>query len=254
MKPVSCLRNIWAYRRIIALTITVVLVFVFYAFRAQTNMNAHWGHGSSAVGALFVRAVGITVNNPFCTASIVPSPKGNLLITAGHCLGEVPVDDMTFAPFYHDGIRPFGTWRVISQVFAPQWIPGGDPDADFAFLTVNGNVQKLAGAEQLGLSSPVPASVTVEGYLFAGGMTVCAQKPVIIYAANQKQLKLNCSGFPNGSSGGPFLKNINKRSGLGTIVGVIGGYQEGGNNSNVEYSSPISSSLMSLYKEMIQRD
>lgn len=254
MMPRSRLRSIWAYRRIIALSITVALAFAIYAFWTQTNMKARWDRGSSAVGALFVRALGVNLNAPFCTASIVSSPKGNLLITAGHCLGKVPITDMIFAPFYHDGIRPFGTWQVTSQVFAPEWIPGGGPNADFAFLTVDGNVQKLAGAEQLEISSPLPANVTVQGYAFAGGMTVCTQKPAVVTVGNQKQLKLNCGGFPNGSSGGPFLKDIDKRSGLGTVIGVIGGYQQGGDGSNVEYSSPVGSAVMSLYKELIRKE
>jgi hypothetical protein len=247
------MKTIWAYRRIAALTSTVTVLFALYAFYTQTRSDAHWDHGSGAVGALFVRALGITLGAPFCTASIVPSPQGDLLITAAHCLGKVPAADITFAPFYHAGITPFGIWRVTGQAYAPGWFPGGDPNADFAFLTVHGNVQARAGAEQLGLSSPAPPRVTIEGYSLAGGMTVCTRNPTTIELRNQQQLKVSCGGFLNGSSGGPFLINVSKKSGMGTIVGVIGGYQQGGNTPDVSYSSPFGSAVMSLYRKLIQK-
>lgn len=243
--------TIWARRRIIALATTAITVFSLYAFLVQTRSNAQWDRGSGAVGALFVRALGLTVSVPFCTASIVPSPKGDLLITAAHCLGKVPVTDITFAPFYHAGISPFGNWKVTGQAFAPRWYPGGDPNSDFAFLTVHGNVQARAGAEQLGLSSPLPPSVTLEGYSVAGGLKVCTGRPATIEVEHQQQLKFSCKGFLNGSSGGPFLTGISKKSGLGTIVGVLGGYQQGGNSPDVSYSSPLNNAVMSLYKKLI---
>lgn len=246
------MRTIWAYRRMVALSSTVITLFVLYAVYTQIRTDGHWDHGSGAVGALFVRALGITVGAPFCTASIVPSPQGDLLITAAHCLGKVPATDITFAPFYHAGIKPFGVWRVTGQVFAPGWFPGGDPNADFAFLTVHGNVQARAGAEQLGLSSPAPLRVTIEGYSLAGGMTVCTRNPTTIEVESQQQLKVTCGGFLNGSSGGPFLVDVSRKSGMGTIVGVIGGYQQGGNSPDVSYSAPFGTALLSLYKKVLK--
>lgn len=253
VEPESRMATIWARRRIVALVTTAITLFSLYAFLVQTRSDAQWDHGSGAVGALFVRALGLTVAAPFCTASIVPSPQGDLLITAAHCLGKVPVTDITFAPFYHAGISPFGDWKVTGQVFAPRWYPGGDPNSDFAFLTVNGDVQARAGAEQIGLSLPFPASVTVEGYSVAGGLKVCTGKPTTIQVEHQQQLKFSCSGFLNGSSGGPFLTGVSKKSGLGTIVGVVGGYQQGGNSPDVSYSSPLSSAVMSLYEKIIRK-
>jgi hypothetical protein len=253
VEPESRIATIWARRRIVALVTTAITLFSLYAFLVQTRSDAQWDHGSGAVGALFVRALGLTVAAPFCTASIVPSPRGDLLITAAHCLGKVPVTDITFAPFYHAGISPFGDWKVTGQVFAPRWYPGGDPNSDFAFLTVNGDVQARAGAEQIGLSLPFPASVTVEGYSVAGGLKVCTGKPTTIEVEHQQQLKFSCSGFLNGSSGGPFLTGVSKKSGLGTIVGVVGGYQQGGNSPDVSYSSPLSSAVMSLYEKIIRK-
>ena len=65
--------------------------------------------------------------------------------------------------------------------------------------------------------------------------------------------QFGCQGFLNGSSGGPFLTGISRKSGLGTIVGVVGGYQQGGNSPDVSYSSPLSSAIMSLYQEIVRK-
>ena len=146
MEPESRVGTIWARRRIIALATTAITLFSLYAFLAQTRSNAQWDRGSGAVGALFVRALGLTVSVPFCTASIVPSPRGDLLITAAHCLGKVPVTDITFAPFYHAGISPFGNWKVTGQVFASGWYPGGDPNSDFTFPCTVRNAKSELGA------------------------------------------------------------------------------------------------------------
>jgi hypothetical protein len=245
---------IWPYRRIISLIIATTTLFGSYALWVQIRTDARWDHGSSAVGALFLHGFGVTLDAPFCTASIVSSRKGDLLITAAHCLGKFPATDISFVPFYDDGIRPFGSWRVTSEIFAPGWLPGGQPSKDFAFLTVNGNVQERAGAERLGVSVPVPDSVTLEGYSFAGGMTVCTRRPSTIEVeSHQQQLKVRCDGLLNGSSGGPFLTHISKQSGLGTVVGIIGGYQEGG-TPDVSYSSPFDSAVMSLYNAILKKN
>jgi hypothetical protein len=246
---------IWAYRRIISLIMATITLFASYALWVQARTDARWDRGSSAVGALFLHAFGVAVDAPFCTASIVSSHKGNLLITAAHCLGRFPVTDIVFVPFYHDGIRPFGSWKVTSEISAPSWLPGGQPNEDFAFLTVNGNVQERAGAERLGVNSPVPARVTIEGYSLAGGMAVCTRKPTTIEVeSHQQQLKVRCGGLLNGSSGGPFLTHISKRSGLGTVVGIIGGYQQGGSTPDISYSSPFNSTVISLYNAILKKN
>ena len=110
--------------------------------------------GGSAVGVLLLRG-----RHPFCTASVVQSSSGDLLLTAAHCLGRRLATTLMFAPSYHDERAPFGEWHVTGQVFPAGWFPHGDVNEDFAFLTVHGDVQARAGAERLGYSSPVPAWV-----------------------------------------------------------------------------------------------
>jgi hypothetical protein len=232
----------------LGLAIIAALVLCLNAL-GQTRVHSRFAvsgfSGSSAVGVLLLRGM-----HPFCTASVVQSSSGDLVLTAAHCLGRRLAATLMFAPSYHDERAPFGEWHVTGQVFPAGWFPHGDLNEDFAFLTVHGDVQARAGAERLGYSSPVPARVRVEAYSLVGALTVCSRRPGTIMAAGQQQLSFACPGYANASSGGPFLTDISTRSGLGIIVGIIGGYQEGGKTQAVSYSRPFGIVLHRLYATM----
>lgn len=237
-------RKIRGLRGLLSLGGTLIAALVlFAAVLGHGGRNAQARHVASgtAVGVLILR------QHPFCTASIVNSRSGNLIITAAHCLGRRLASTLMFAPSYFHGRAPFGEWRVTGQAFPPGWFPHGDINEDFAFLTVRGDVQARAGAERLGYSSPVPGFVRVEGYSPAGRLTICSRRPGEIMVAGQQQLSFACPGYASASSGGPFLTNISGRSGLGIIVGIIGGYQQGGKTPSVSYSSPFGTVLHKLY-------
>ena len=236
-------------RSVAFVLVWVVTLGLYTSYRNYTR-NQVWDHGSVAVGALFVHVGFMTVHHPFCTATVVPSRKGNLLITAAHCLGTVPVADIRFAPFYHNGVAPFGEYAAASQTFLPAWNHDGDANSDVAFLTVAGNVQRRTGAEQLGYSSPTPSRVTVDGYSAANGETVCTVAPTTIRVRGKQQMRFACPGFLAGSSGGPFLVRINHQSGHGTIVGVLGGFHNGGDSNSVSYSTPFGKAIHYLYARL----
>ena len=235
-------RGIWERRRALAAALAAIILFVLYMSTIRPPPGPPVVRGSRPVGVLLLRH-----HRPFCTASVVNSPGGNLILTAAHCLGKRLASTLVFAPYYNDGLAPLGEWQVTSQVFAPHWFPGGNVNQDFAFLTLHGDVQARAGSERLGYSSPVPASVRLEGYSLTGQLTVCSRKPTTITAAGQQQLSFACPGYTSAASGGPFLTSINRHSGLGTIVGVIGGYQQGGDSPSVSYSSPFGGVVHDLY-------
>src|ERR1700759_3828855 len=88
--------------------------------------------GPPTVGALFDSA---TSGKHFCTASVVASPKGNVLMTAAHCI-QGNAKGLSFAPGFHDGAAPLGRWTVTGAYFDPAWIAEQNPTRDFAFLTV----------------------------------------------------------------------------------------------------------------------
>jgi hypothetical protein len=143
---------------------------------------------------------------------------------------------------------------VTSSTFAAGWLPGGSISSDYAFLTVSGNVQKKAGAEQLGAATPLPRDATLEGYDLDGTTTVCPGHPERVVREGHPQLRFACPGFSDASSGGPFLTRISPRSGTGTIIGVIGGYQQGGATSTVSYATALRPAALALARKTARQE
>ncbi len=61
------------------------------------------------------------------------------------------------------------------------------------------------------------------------------------------QMEFKCGGFRTGTSGGPWIIGYNAKTGTGTVFGVIGGYQEGGDSPLVSYSSYFTSPARILF-------
>jgi hypothetical protein len=65
------------------------------------------------------------------------------------------------------------------------------------------------------------------------------------------QLEFDCDGYTGGTSGSPWVTGFDPRTRSGTIVGVIGGYQEGGDSPSVSYSPYFGSGIYQLYEQAI---
>jgi len=236
----------------VAVAALALILLPLHAARASAPAAIRY-QGTSAVGALAILKPNGSISHVRCTGSVLKSPAGNLILTAAHCLGRVPPTAMAFIPDYRHGSRsyPDGLWRVTGQVLPADWLPSRNVNSDFAFLTVNGDVQAKAGAETLGASSPVPASVQVIAYTSPGYPVTCTRPPTTITVSGQQQLEFACGGYASGSSGAPFLANVNARTGNGTVIGVLGGYQKGGRAPSVSYSSPFGTSVRAFYEAVI---
>jgi hypothetical protein len=58
----------------------------------------------------------------------------------------------------------------------------------------------------------------------------------------------DCDGYADGTSGGPFLAQVSKATGRGTVIGVIGGDQQGGDTPDVSYSIRFLANVAALYQ------
>src|SRR5689334_20118413 len=74
-----------------------------------TPTSQHF-NGRSTVGAIF--PFGTSAPHT-CTASVLDSPKRNLIITAAHCVWGAGVG-WSFAPGYVNGRTPYGVWTVAA--------------------------------------------------------------------------------------------------------------------------------------------
>lgn len=223
----------------------------------EQQLTASNTNGLPVVGALFATD-DQGDDGHFCSASVVASPHGDLVLTAAHCIYDTTEGDydtdIVFIPDYHDGQAPYGVWTPSALVVDPRWISDGDQDLDFGFLVVHqdGNdrtVQSETGANQLGTSLGFDLPIQVTGYPDG------ASEPVTCATTSSQedtyQMRFDCDGFPNGTSGSPWVTNVNPATGLGTVVGVIGGYEQGGDTPQVSYSSYFDQDVLDLYNTTV---
>jgi V8-like Glu-specific endopeptidase len=186
--------------------------------------------GTPAVGALFTMSAG-KLGQHFCTATVIDSPDGDLAITAAHCVTGTS-GTVDFVPGYDNGHTPYGVWTVTKVYVDQAWNSSSNPDDDFAFLRIshpgsNVPVEDKTGAEKLGTGTPASHQlVQAIGYPDSSNQPVTCQNSLSEPMAGQ--LEFDCAGYTDGTSGGPFLSEVNTRTGRGTVIGVIGGYQQGG--------------------------
>jgi V8-like Glu-specific endopeptidase len=205
--------------------------------------------GTPAVGALFTTTGG-GLGGHFCSASVVNSPAQDLLITAAHCVSGNGSGPIAFVPGYDNGRMPYGIWRVTRVILGPTWISSANPNADVAFLVVAGQhgtkIQDVTGGEQLGLGQAVGQIVSVIGYPETANAPIRCNN--LVHGYSPTQLEFDCGGYTDGTSGGPLLENVNPATGMGTVVGVIGGYEQGGDTPNVSYAARFGALVADLYK------
>jgi len=222
-------------------------------FGPSPSQNGAPFGGTPAVGALFTTSNG-HLGTHFCTASVVNSPHGNLLLTAAHCVVGTQ-GTIAFVPGYANGQAPYQIWNV-SRIFTDQaWNNSASVDDDVAFLEVSRNggapIEDVTGAEQLGISLPPVELTRVIGYPNGAPEPVVCQNWTKAFSPNQ--LEFDCGGYPDGTSGGPFLIRVDHATGQGTVMGVIGGYQQGGDSPTVSYSAMFGSNVRALYESAVAR-
>jgi V8-like Glu-specific endopeptidase len=220
---------------------------------ASTSQNGQAFAGTSAVGALFATSAG-KLSQHFCSASVINSPHGDLVITAAHCVTGTS-GTVVFVPGYNNGSVPHGVWTVTKVYVDAAWSSSANVDDDFAILRVGrpGSttpIEDVTGAEQLATGAPVNHQlVQVIGYPDGSNQPITCQN--WLKEPMTDQLEFDCGGYTNGTSGGPFLSDVDPVTGRGTLIGVIGGYEQGGDTPQVSYSAALGSNAAALYKTAV---
>lgn len=234
-------------KAISVLLVALALLAAAFALVAAANApRANVGRMPTAVRSSGVPEVGALYASSGaaqhgCTASVVHSRSGNVLVTAAHCV----VGDgagMAFVPGEHGTHKPYGRWTVTAAHLEPEWLARQDPRADVAFLTVASRaihgvrteIEQVTGAYDLGRTAVRGQRVTITGYP-AGG----ANDPITCVARvylTKGFPSFDCRGFVGGTSGSPWLR-ITPRG--VQIVSIIGGLNQGGCYDYTSYSSPL---------------
>lgn len=188
-------------------------------------------NGVPTVGALFF-TTGTQAH--FCTASVVDSVRLDLVLTAAHCVygSSGYATNVAYVPGWHQGVSPYGAWPVEAITVARGWRQSQDPDLDFAFLAVappagtSKPVQLVTGGLRLGVNTPYAQQITPVGYNNTDDQPIkCATRSFEFEAT---QIAFYCNNYQDGTSGGPWITHFNPATGTGTVVGEIGGYEQGG--------------------------
>ena len=224
--------------------VVMVVILAVGAIAAADTVGAPSGTarayrfaGMPTVGALFVS---VSSASHFCTASVVRSLRGDVLVTAAHCIRGTAAG-YVFVPGYHDGIAPYGRWTVTGAYLDRAWLERQDPRRDFVFLTVaprmvdgrEEQIQEVTGANQLDLRVLPGERVTVPAYPDGDVEPITCTAP--LYATGPYG-SFDCTRYAPGTSGSPLLIRMPR----GTLVaGVIGGLHQGGCYPFTSYSSPL---------------
>lgn len=208
----------------------------------------------ASVGALFVDGAG---GGHTCTASVVDSPSGDLVLTAAHCVSG-SIAGARFVPGFTDGRAPYGSWIVERATVDPRWTDGQDPSADVAFLTVKASptnatrssVQAIVGANVLSLAPRAGDRIVVAGY------RADADVPMRCAASTYETSgwpTFDCDGFATGTSGSPWIVDYDPTTGSGFVTGIIGGLEAGGDTDHTSYSPKFDNEVLDLARLAVAR-
>lgn len=223
--------------------------------RAQTARDGQAAKEERAatelrVGGLFYEDLD---GGHFCTASVVDSPGHNMILTAAHCVYDEGMlrSDIAFVPDYHSGKTPYGVWTPTSIVVDDRWKSDEDPDVDVAFVKLAPNngrqIADVLGANELVFNADTDQIVRVTGYPSAQDAPITCVNRISRLSASQ--LRFDCAGFGGGTSGSPWQAAFDPATETGAIVGLIGGYEHGGDTDDISYSPYFGDDIQLLYDQ-----
>jgi V8-like Glu-specific endopeptidase len=208
--------------------------------------------GYPAIGKLTFDADGVLSLN--CTASVINGTSAvnneELALTAAHCIEGVEdgipytSTDLAFDPMWNNNEDPYGSWSV-EKVFLNSWmsceVPVVDcstnPLNDYAIVVLNPQdgegVGDITGANGWTINQPDTIdNVTIAGIPGTSSDLLTTVTGIdTVTESGSTYREATTPGFTDGTSGGPWLTGFDTATGLGTLVGDIGGYEEGGPSS-----------------------
>jgi hypothetical protein len=190
------------------------------------------------VGAVFLG--GGTLHT--CTAGVLHSAAGDLILTAAHCVAEGV--DAAFVAGLENTAATDAVWHIDAVYLDPRWVQNQDPLADFAIARVSrdtgGTVEAQAGGGLKLGSAPKPGTVVaVTGYgIGVGGGPIGCRTAT---ASTTKGFPaLDCAELVDGVSGAPWIEGS-------TVTGLIGGLNGGGcADESISYSPPFDDAIKRL--------
>ncbi|MFD6185285.1 hypothetical protein [Streptomyces goshikiensis] len=209
----------------------------------------------------------------FCTASVVASPGHDLVLSAAHCLLGPDSRQVAFVPQYTRAKpRPYGMFPVLRgangrpKVWIDPRYPREGPNraatVDVAFAQVGPDAEGWRVEDVVGANRLVTGATYTHARVELIGYPSTAARPRRCHNRTTKFtstdpgipgsfLRIDCTGYPGGTSGGPFLAHYDPQTGTGEVVGVIGGWKTGGTTPDTSYSSYFGQEIRKLYETAV---
>ncbi|MEV4433044.1 hypothetical protein [Streptomyces sp. NPDC049555] len=195
-----------------------------------------------------------------CTATLVASPRHNVVVTAGHCLhsglGGAYYTGFQFIPGYQKGKpAPLGVFDGATPLVNGGYVgkKDGDGEYDYGFLVLKPNKEgkqagELAGENPIAFGQPVIASRTVWAYLLNDRTAECFGETQAYLFPYDSRVRIDCKFEPS-SSGGPWYADYNATTQKGTVNGVISGPMPGHESEAVVLSPYFGIYAQVLYQQ-----
>lgn len=224
-----------------------------------TAGTASVGH-PARVGKIFYQ-IPFTGHLVSCTGTVVTSHSRDSILTAAHCLQRrlvnVPNTLLLFVPAYYTGQAPYGKWGVKSALVPGGWGLGENPSYDYGVMHVVSHdhirIQSVVGADPYWTNAAPTGYATLVGYPTSDDWSaICG--PTHLYTfpvpGHTTEYKFSCRGYSDGVSGSPLLIGPgNTAAGDGTVIGVLGGYQQGGNTAEESYANRLDGAFAAWWQQ-----
>lgn len=233
------------------------------ALDADEASRGAWGTvvtRTATVGRLFFRT---PTGDASCTAAVVNSASKNLIITAAHCVhpggpGKAYYGDFLFAPGWNDGPSAHGYWSGTAALASAEWTQSKRWDHDYAFVRLAANngeqiVNRVGGNALAAGTGHVVPNTRIWGYPARAPYTGQTAQYCDVTTTRENgytpDARAAC-GFTQGSSGGPWLKDV-QASGTGYIWAVTSRCESGPGvldacAGTAIYASPLPAAVFTL--------
>jgi V8-like Glu-specific endopeptidase len=224
---------------------------------AAAAVTASDGHPT--IGKLTYKADGVL--DLSCTATVINGTSATnneeLILTAAHCVegttDGIPytTTDLAFSPKWNNGDAPYGTWTSKEVFLNSGWMSCGiitcstNPADDYAIIVLNQQSGKgvgdVTGADAWNSGAADTLSdVTIAGIpSSATDLLTTTTSATAVAESGVSYRTAATPGYTDGTSGGPWLTGFNTTTGLGTLIGDTGGYEQGGPSSGTPSYSDV---------------
>lgn len=185
-----------------------------------------------------------SVGDFVCSASVVNTPNLSSLITAGHCVYDPSTQQFStnvlFAPAHYNGVNTYDTFTAISLVTLAGWTQGlleydmggiylnrGGPAPSTYLVGQLGALGFLANADrtQHWHSDGYPAAPPFTGgkQHFCAATWAVNDQPTGTAGVDPETMGIGCDST-GGSSGGPWIVDLNGSTSTGNLINGLNSY------------------------------